>query len=268
MATATTTYSGHVARAIRFFNEPEIFVGIAVTGEWPDPATPLAPEISTVNLGRISEKQYNVDSSLNSENCDVSFNFKPFLGGLKTYQITGNADGTYKLEEVLEDSSKVLVEASVAGSPLGNSSTIQGLTIKTPATLVEGDFFKFKVDGPIGYKKATSVHLVAPDPAGEIDYRGSRWTVVPPNEALERGARYVYIVVSLNYTELPITDFRQIGVFSGLQRTAAVTVVDPTKPNLEPDEVEATGALELIDNRTVITRNEYQKETFSFIIEH
>jgi hypothetical protein len=266
MATATTTYSGHVARAVRFFNEPELFVGIAVTGEWPNETSPLAPEISAVNLGRISEKSFNEDSDLSNLNCDVSFNFTPFKNGLITYVLTGNADGTYKLEQELENGSKVLLEALVAGSPSGNSSLIEGLTIKTPSTFTEDDFFKFKVDGPIGFKKVSSMHLVVPDVAGEIDYRGSRWTVVPANEAFERGARYVYIVASLNYTELPITDFRQIGVFSGLVRSSALS--DQTKPNLLPSEVQTTGALELIDNRTVITRNEYQKETFSFIIEH
>lgn len=278
MGTATTTYSGHVARAIRFFNEPEVFVGIAVTDPWTnssgvvDETTPPAPEISSVNLGRIYSKAYNSGSALTSANCDVSFNFTPYRSGLlenkAEYLLTANSDETsFKLERVVSETEVVTISASVAGSPTGNSALVSGLTIKTPATFTAGDTFRFKVDGPIGYKKASQVSLVIPATDGEIEYRGSRWKVVTSvDEAFEKGARYVYVKVSLNYNELPTTDFRQIGVFTDLVREPSLT--DPTKPNLLPTEVLKTGALELVDNRTVITRNEYQKETFSFIIEH
>lgn len=278
MGTATTTYSGHVARAIRFFNEPEVFVGIAVTDPWtdlvgePDETSPPNPEISSVNLGRIHKKTYSEGGNLSPSNCDVSFNFTPFRSGLEEnkaeYVLTANVGGTtFKLERKVSETERLLISNSVSGSPNGNSSLIPGLTIKTPTSFTPGDTFSFKVDGPIGFKKASEVRLVYPHPNGEIDYRGSSWKIATSDQdAYDNGARYVFVKVSLNYNELPVTDFRQIGVFSGLVRESSVS--DPEKQNLLPEEVLKTGALELIDNRTVITRNEYQKETFSFIIEH
>lgn len=262
MGTATTTVSGHVARALRFFNEAEVFVGIAVTDPWTDENSPPATDIASTNIGRIHTPTYT-GSSLNSSNCFATFNQEPFRLGTQQYRITVNTGATtLKLEKL---NPTTVISASFAPAPAGNKILVDGLTIFTPSTLTAGDTHTFKVDGPIGYKMVEQKYLVVPDAGGTIDYRGQRWAIVPPNEAYDKGARYVYVMASMRYDELPITDFRQLGVFTGLVRDAGVS---GTKSNLLPAEVESTGALELIDNRTVITRNINQKETFSFIIEH
>lgn len=263
MATATTTTAGHVARALRFFNESELFFGIAVTEPWdnesvPDNADPLA-----VNIGKISLKTYS-GASLNSGNTTVDFSTAPFLNGVLTYRVVALTASTYEVRRM--DNNTVVGSASYAAQSAARTNIVQGLAIKVTSTSMSaGDYFSFKVDGPIGYKAVSSKYMVIPDDSGTIDYRGQRWLIVSPSEAYTRGARFVYVQARMQYDELPITDFRQIGVFSGLTRATGVSNVDLS---LLPSQVESTGALELIDNRTVITRNINQQENFSFIIEH
>ena len=262
MGTATTTVAGHVARAIRFFNEPEVFVGIAVTDPWSDESNPPATDIASQNIGRVKGTSYT-GVSLSAANCYVTFNQTPFTGGLQTYRITAQAGNTYKVTRIGTPNVDI---GTYPVAATGRSDIVPGLTIfVTATTITNGDTFNFTVDGAIGYKMVEQKYLVVPDPSGTIDYRGQRWAIVPPNEAYEKGARYVYIMATMRYDELPITDFRQLGVFTGLERAGGVA---GSKANLLPTEVAKTGALELIDNRTVITRNINQKETFSFIIEH
>lgn len=69
----------------------------------------------------------------------------------------------------------------------------------------------------IGFKKVESIHLVVPDDInGTISYRQSKWTVVSPDEAIEKGAKWVYLETTLRYDELPLGHYRQVGLFTGL----------------------------------------------------
>ena len=78
------------------------------------------------------------------------------------------------------------------------------------------------LDGLIGAKKVETVNLVVPDANGSIIYRDSKWRTVSPSEALTAGARWVLIETWLRYDELPITDYRQVGVFSRLVKADSV----------------------------------------------
>lgn len=72
---------------------------------------------------------------------------------------------------------------------------------------------------PAGYKKVESIFLVAPDPEGELTYRNTKWKIIPYEDALVQGARWVYLSTFITYSELP-TDisYRQIAAFTGLQK--------------------------------------------------
>lgn len=121
-----------------------------------------------------------------------------------------------------------------------------------------------QLDEAIGYKKVETVYLVVPDEAGTISYRDSSWRVVPANEAIAEGARWVYIDCHLRYDELPLVDYRQIGVFS---RLTLADGVPEGKFNLLPSEVGDNGILEIVDNRKRTPRQIDMKEKLSIVIE-
>ncbi len=120
------------------------------------------------------------------------------------------------------------------------------------------------ITSPIGYKKVETIYLVVPDEEGTIAYRDKRWRVVPADKAIEEGARWVYIDCYLRYDELPLSDYRQIGVISRLKPAEGVP---PGKYNLLPEEVADAGILEVIDNRKKVPRQIDQKEMLSLVIE-
>lgn len=118
-----------------------------------------------------------------------------------------------------------------------------------------------------GYKKVDSKFLVIPDEdgTGELTYRNSKWKIVQYDQALEKGARWVYLSSYIAYNEFS-TDmsYRQIGVCSRLK------VKDTTasgKSNLVPEEVEDPGILEVLDNRTPVFREADQRERLIVVIE-
>lgn len=120
------------------------------------------------------------------------------------------------------------------------------------------------VEELIGFKRVESKYFVVPDADGEITYKDARWAVVPAEEAISRGSRWVYLNCFIAFSELP-TDisYRQIGVFSGIvpKNGYENTYV------LYPDNISNSGVLELIDNRKPIYRSADLREQLSIIIE-
>jgi hypothetical protein len=117
---------------------------------------------------------------------------------------------------------------------------------------------------PLGFKKCESKYLVIPDPEGSIIYRDTRWTITPANQIYTQGAKWVYVECYINYGELPLDKYGQVGLLLDLVRAAGV---DDAKAALLPEEVSSQGTLFLIDNRKLTTRQKDQKEKLSFIIE-
>lgn len=167
---AVTTLSGHVCRAIDFFNDDTVYLGVGKQSAWEDENNPDAP---TVTMTEIQE--------------------------------------------------------------------------------------------PIGFKKVEKKYLIIPDDEnGSIIYRDGKWSIVPLSEAYIKIARWVYIECTLNYDEIPLGVYRQVGVLSGLQKADGVA---ETKNALSASEVASQGHLLVVDNRIPTTRQKYQRETLSFIIE-
>lgn len=120
---------------------------------------------------------------------------------------------------------------------------------------------------PAGYKKVESKFLVIPDEdgTGELTYRNSKWKIVPYDQAIAKGARWVYLSSFIAYNEFPIDiSYRQVGVFTGL---TAKSEVETGKTNLLPSEVEDVGIHEVLDNRTPVYREADQREKLIVIIE-
>lgn len=124
------------------------------------------------------------------------------------------------------------------------------------------------MEEPAGYKLVDSKFMVAPVESpddGEIRYRGNYWKIVPYDEAVDQGARWVYISANIAYNDFP-TDlvYRQLGIYTGLKKAAGI---ESAKGNLLPKEVEDPGVLEVLDNRTPVYRDLDQREIISTIIE-
>ena len=120
------------------------------------------------------------------------------------------------------------------------------------------------LDELIGMKRVLIKSLVTPDEDGTIVYRDQTWRRISIEEAIELGAHWVYIEASIMYDEMPVSAYRQIGVFSRVKVKEGVSEFANV---LLPDQIESTGILEILDQRKVITRNEDSKDTFSLIVE-
>lgn len=118
----------------------------------------------------------------------------------------------------------------------------------------------------VGFKKVEFCSMVVPDNAsGTLEYRGTKWRIVPKEQAYREGARWVYISSELMYTELPVTvPYRQVGVHTGVQLRADV---NPAKYAIIPDEVDDPGILEILDNRKPVYRDSDVKEKIKMILE-
>ena len=119
---------------------------------------------------------------------------------------------------------------------------------------------------PIAYKYVQSRFMVVPDEDnGTLEYRGTKWRIVDPSDAITEGARWVYITSILEYSEMP-TDkaYRQVGVFTGLVRAPGV---DPSIYVLLPAQVADPGILEVLDNRKPVYRDADVKEQIKLVLE-
>lgn len=121
-----------------------------------------------------------------------------------------------------------------------------------------------KFDELIGMKRVNVKALVVPDDEGSVVYRDRAWRRVSADEAITLGAHWVYLETSIYYDELPVSAYRQIGVFSMVKLKEGVP---ENKEILFPEDIEHQGILEVLDQRRVVTRNEDSRDTFSMIIE-
>jgi len=129
------------------------------------------------------------------------------------------------------------------------------------------DFQAIALQEIIGYKKVETTYLVRPAKEGEeidIAYREEGWVIVPYDQALIEGARWIYIKTNLLYNELPLGYYRQVGVYSGVTKKGTIPA---GQDNLLPDEVQDAGILEVLDNRQPSNRQLDQRETLSLILE-
>lgn len=121
------------------------------------------------------------------------------------------------------------------------------------------------LEGVIGYKKVETIYMVVPDEEnGTIAYKDTKWRIVPADQVVAEGARWVYLDATIRYDELPLGFYRQVGVYTGLE---VADGINPSKYNLLPSEVSDNGVLEVIDNRQPSNRQSDQKEKLSLVLE-
>lgn len=264
MAAAVTPTTGHAARALRLYHEPELVMGFAVSQAWPDEANPPTHPGTHRALGWVGNEVY-VGTSLGSANCyaRMAHGVAPYVGAL-TYRLTALSATTY---EIRKTSDNTLVGASsyAAGSS-ENTAVIPGVAlVVSSTTMTTGDTYTFRVDGVQGFKACDQVLLVIPDAAGAIDYRGQKWTSVAPEDAARLGVRHVFVSATFAYAELPLgVTYRQVGIFSGLVRHTGVA---DSVLALLPSQVDDPGLMELVDNRTPVTRVSSLREEYEYLLE-
>lgn len=120
------------------------------------------------------------------------------------------------------------------------------------------------IEEPIGFKSIDRVHLVIPSESGSIVYKDSRWEIVPLDQAYNKNSRHVYVECTLRYDEIPLINYRQMGILTELKRQSGVQT---GKAALIPSEVADQGILQILDNRKPTIRQKDQKEQLSLIIE-
>lgn len=168
-----------------------------------------------------------------------------------------------------------------SGYALGThtDTIVSGLSIKVEANPDSPDLLKravytFTIDAAFGFSKIDEVKFVRKvktdgsedEDANVISYRNEKWKFfTTAEEAYAEETRAVYVKATFDYDTFPLIDFRQVGVFSGLQRGPSIAL---SKNKLLPHEIENCGVLHLIDCRSAIYRSNDQREVFAFIIEH
>lgn len=264
---------GRTARAIRFLDEPEIWVGIAIVDPWLDELDPPVPTVSDVNLGRISVIESN-SNLLTPTTAQLAFTRDTFESGVAAYRVRVTDANTYALFSISTAGSETLVAGNLSPSNAAQTALVKGLSLTVSADLPAssiGESVTFKVDGAIGFKQVERRMLCVPDENGDIDYAGGNFRSVPTNTpeqlqaAYDSGARHVFIEAVLRYTELPLKSFRQSAVFTQLQPKTSVPA--PYPQVLLPNQVERIGAMELVVNDTVVVRQANHREFMRYVLE-
>lgn len=264
---------GRTARAIRFLNEPEIWVGIAVADPWLDESDPPLPTVADTNMGRIAVVESN-STVLTTGTASLRFTRDAFEGGVAAYRLRVTDANTYALYSVSNLGSETLLAGGLTPSATPRTTLVKGLsltvTAEMPAASI-GESVTYKVDGAIGFKQVERRMLCIPDADGDIDYAGGNFRSVPTataaqlQAAYDSGARHVFVEAVLRYVELPLKSFRQSAVFTQLQPKS--TVATPYPQVLLPSQVERIGAMELVVNDSVVVRQANHREFMRYVLE-
>jgi hypothetical protein len=121
-----------------------------------------------------------------------------------------------------------------------------------------------EIEEVIAFKKVMEKKIVVPDAEGSIFYMGDYYReVTEPNAETEK-ARWIYVSTTLIGNEVPLSSFRQVGLYSNLVKEGSVP---SNQLVLLPADVDDTGLLEIVDNRRVTHRQDDQSEKLSLVIE-
>lgn len=255
--------AARVARALRFYHEPEVFLGVAVSSAWPTDSAPPDPNPANRTLGWVTAEVYT-GTSLSSGNAFVKLlgQAAPFADN-QSYRVTVLSGTTYEVRRVSDNVLMGTTPLTTSTTP--NTTAIPGLALTVSgSSLVAGDTYVFHADGFLCFKKADQVSLVVQDSTGTITYNGAQWLVIDPANALAVGAYQVYVHAELDYTEVPVgITYHQVGLLTGLTRTSGLST---SVVALTPSQVTSTGLAELVDNKTPQTRDSGSRQAYKYLL--
>lgn len=117
----------------------------------------------------------------------------------------------------------------------------------------------------LGYKRIEFKSMVVQDDNGTLEYRNTKWRIVPPDEAVKEGARWVFLSAGLTFNELPAEKpYRAVGVCSGLK---PVEGTSEALYSLLPIQVEDPGLTEVVDFRKPVWRDTDVRERVKIVLE-
>jgi hypothetical protein len=119
------------------------------------------------------------------------------------------------------------------------------------------------VDEIAGFKKADTVSLCYPDPAGSIEFRGQRFTLISDDLAFTQDSRFLYCSGLLKFDLFPVVTFRQHGIVVGVIPTPG----NETKDVLLPTEVSFVGRLVAYVNHPPVIRTAGSKNLLEMVVE-
>lgn len=242
---ATTTTVGHVSRALDFFDRNDVYWAIGRTTAWENDGagnieTALAFVPPTDDAGATELEETVAYKKIEARHLVVS----DAVNGTIVYRNTK----WLIVPKVL----KTTTNTSTASGSKTVSLTDVG-QIAVGHTLSIGGIYKGKVTN-IGTGNVT-LDTAAPSTIAS--------GAVVDGGAEVNGARWVYVESTLYYDEVPLEDYRQVGVFSRLNPVPG----KEEHATLLPVDVQSKGILEIIDNRKVVNRQIDQSETLSVVIE-
>lgn len=119
------------------------------------------------------------------------------------------------------------------------------------------------IDEIIGMKPVTlRKHMVEDAENGTVFWDNKIWRLVNADEALTLKTQYCYLEAQVQYSELPLTSFRQVGLYSGTVLQPGVSPVIAVLPTSIADN----GILESYSNRKVENRASDKIDILRFII--
>lgn len=114
----------------------------------------------------------------------------------------------------------------------------------------------------VGFKRMSRVSICRPLLEGEttnlptVEYKGNTWFLIDNANAYEEEAYYVYMEATVSETDLPPSEYRQVGVYTNV----------PWEAVTAPVEEGAKGTLYYYDNRERFNRTEDVTVTEKFIL--
>ena len=119
------------------------------------------------------------------------------------------------------------------------------------------------LDEIIGMKPVTlRKHMLEDETLGTVFWDNKIWRLVNSDEALLNYTQYVYLEAQVQYSELPLVGFRQVGLYSGTVLQPGVSPVIAVLPN----QILSNGVLESYSNRKVENRSSDKSDFLRFII--
>lgn len=120
------------------------------------------------------------------------------------------------------------------------------------------------VEEVIGFKKVDQFYFVVEDEVGgNLTFRGKTWRIVTVDNIFIEQSRWIYVSASIVGDELPLSEYRQVGLYSGLVPSFGFENADVLLPN----QIDNSGVLEILGNRKFTPRQADQTEKAILIME-
>lgn len=156
-----------------------------------------------------------------------------------------------------------IAEGPTGGWPLVNGDEVAPLP----------ELITTQLENIIGFKRYKNMYFVVANTAGDLSVGGITWQRITAAsdedlyaEALNRGARWLYIEAELDTTELEGEVYRQVGLYSEVKINTLVA--NPADSLFTPDKIiPNSGILEVYQNKYPVIRPAELKEIFTWVLE-